>query len=52
MAFPVHKFILRARSEVFKAMLDDKAVSDRFVMDGAHPKVLEEFVRFLYTDEV
>jgi len=49
----VHKLILSTRSSVFKKMiLDNKNENELFVDQIKNQKVLEQLVRFLYTDKV
>eukprot|EP00095_Tigriopus_kingsejongensis_P009255 snap_masked-scaffold922_size80897-processed-gene-0.3 protein:Tk09255 transcript:snap_masked-scaffold922_size80897-processed-gene-0.3-mRNA-1 annotation:"hypothetical protein LOTGIDRAFT_232540" len=53
--FACHKFILASRSDVFRAMFshDVKEVQQkRIVLDDASPEVVEEFIKFLYTDAI
>ena len=50
---PVHRFILQARSPVFRAMLSSGMVEctlNQIVMSDFRCNVVREFVRFLYTD--
>jgi len=50
---PVHRFILQARSPVFRAMLSSgmlECTSNQIVIQDFRCDVVKEFVRFLYTD--
>lgn len=54
--FPCHKFILAQRSPVFGAMFKNPGVveniNNKVVIKDIKPNILEEFLRFIYTDEV
>ena len=47
--FPVHKFILSVRSDVFKTMFSTFN-EDKLKIEDTNPKTMETFLRFLYTD--
>lgn len=51
--FPCHKFMLAARSSVFRAMFDHNLSESRKNMvdiQDANPQSLSQFLQFLYTD--
>ena len=52
--FPAHKFILSARSDVFKAMFSSELQRNRESMevDGISADTMKKFLKFIYRDEV
>jgi hypothetical protein len=53
--FPCHKFMLGARSDVFRAMFahDMKEnQSGEVILEDAEPKVVKQFLSFIYTDQL
>ncbi len=54
-AFPCHKFVLAARSDVFKAMLQNENSENllaEVTLNDVHWDTLETMLAFLYTDNV
>ena len=53
--FPVHKFILKVRSIVFKTMFASnftETTSKILKIENTDAKTMEKFLRFLYTDQI
>lgn len=52
--FPCHKFILSARSDVFRAMfahnMKESQENQVDLLDAYSPTVIKEFLKFIYTD--
>ena len=52
-AFPAHKFILAARSSVFRTLFDaEPQHNGQFEIVDFPPEILEQFLRFLYTGQL
>lgn len=52
-SFPVHKFVLAARSSVFEAQFNkSSAIESKHTIDYVNAQSMEQFLKFIYTGEL